>query len=146
MHYDMQFAKGRYQEIAHSIFKISDRQAVLASSSFFPTDKNPYNKKAVRIALNMIPLSTDETAVIFSYPKVHSGPARRHIAPIMMKRGEEQLLTLSTLALDTTENFFLRPSHVDSWSNEKKVFIQEAYFSTVKHGAYLKPRPELMLF
>lgn len=146
MHYDVNFAKGMYQGIAHSMFKISGRQAVAASSSFFPTDDNPHNKKAVRIALNLIPLSLEETAVIFSYPKVHSGPARRHIAPVMMKRGEEQLLALSTLALDTTENFFLRPSHVDSWSNEKKGFIQEAYFSTVKHGAHLKPHQELMLF
>lgn len=94
----------------------------------------------------MIPLSVDETAVIFSYPKVHSGPARRHIAPVMMKSGEDQLLALSTLALDTTENFFLRASHVDSWSDEKKAFIQKAYFSTVKDGAYLKPHAELMLF
>ncbi|MCR6502506.1 hypothetical protein MUO32_26105 [Shinella sp. CPCC 101442] len=146
MHYDMNLAKGRYREIAHSIFKISGRRAALASSSFFPTDENPHNKKAVRIALNMIPLSVDETAVIFSYPKVHSGPARKHIAPVMMKSGEDQLLALSTLALDTTENFFIRPSHVDSWSDEKKAFIQEAYFSTVKDGAFLKPHANLMLF
>ncbi|MBB3946982.1 hypothetical protein GGQ73_002946 [Rhizobium skierniewicense] len=145
-HYDTNMLKGRFGEITHSIFVISDRAAVLASSSFFPTIENPKDNKMPRIALNMIPLSGSETAVIFSYPKAQSANARKYIAPVMLKRGEERLLALSTLALDTTENFFLRPSHVDSWSAEKKNLIQESYFSTVTKGAFLKAQPEYMLF
>ncbi len=145
-HYDINLLKGRYTEIKHSIFTISGRPAVLASSSFFPTVENPRDNRKPRIALNMIPLSDNETAVIFSYPKAQSGNARKYIAPVMLKNGEDRLLALSTLALDTTENFFLRPSHVDSWSPEKKAFIQEAYFSTIKKGAYLEPQSEYMLF
>lgn len=145
-HYDQNMLKGRFGEITHSIFMISDRPAVLASSSFFPTIENPKDNKMPRIALNMIPLSENETAVIFSYPKVQSARARKFIAPIMLKIGEERLLALSTLALDTTENFFLRPSHVDGWSAAKKHIIQESYFSTVTKGAFLKARPEYMLF
>jgi len=145
-HYDINLLKCQYREISHSIFSISGQPAVVASSSFFPTIENPRDNKKPRIALNIIPLSNDETAVIFSYPKAQSANARKYIAPIMLKSGEDRLLALSTLALDTTENFFLRPSHVDSWSAEKRAFIQKAYFSTVKDGAFLAPEPEYMLF
>ena len=145
-HFDKKLVKEKYREICHSIFTISGRQAVLASSSFFPIEDNPKDIRKPRITLNMIPFSQNETAVIFSYPKSHSSMARKYISPIMLGSGENKLLALSTLILDTTENFFLRPSHVDSWSAEKKTFIQEAYFSTVKQGAYLKVQPEFMLF
>jgi hypothetical protein len=84
--------------------------------------------------------------VIFSYPKTQSAHARKYIAPVMLKNGDTRLLALSTLVLDTTENFYLRPSHVDSWASEKRDAIQKAYFSTVKDGAFLEPTPEYMLF
>lgn len=145
-YYDMNMLKGRFREITHSIFTISGRPPVVASSSFFPTVENPEDNKKPRIALNIIPLSADETAIIFSYPKAQSSDARKYLAPIMLKNGEDRLLALSTLALDTTENFFLRPSHVDSWPDDKRTSIQKAYFSTVKEGAYLKAQPEYMLF
>ncbi|MBY5453961.1 hypothetical protein HFO91_30755 [Rhizobium leguminosarum] len=145
-HYDKNLLKGRFKEIAHSIFTISGRLPVVASSSFFPTVENPRDNKKPRIALNMIPVSANETAFIFSYPKAQSADARKFMAPVMLKNGEDRLLALSTFALDTIENFFLRPSHVDSWSAEKRASIQKAYFSTVKDGAFLAPKPEYMLF
>lgn len=145
-HYDKSLEKGRYKEILHSVFTIADRPPVIASSSCFPTVENPRNNRKPRIALNIVPLTGTETAVIFSYPKAQSGDARRFLAQVMLKSGEERLLALSTLALDTTENFFLRPSHVDGWPAEKKSIVQDAYFSTVQKGAFLKARPEYMLF
>lgn len=145
-YYDHVFADGDYKDILHSTFIIAGRQPVLAAASFFPIDNRfPKDSKA-RIALNVIPISQDETAVIFSYPKEQSGPSRRHIANVMLKKGDDQLLALSTLMLDTTENFFIRPSHVAGWSDEKRSFIEKAYLSTVTAGAFLRNAPELMLF
>jgi len=145
-HYDTNFVAGRFKEIAHSIFKVSGRSALLASSSFFPAEDKVVKKGTARIALNVIPLAPDETVVIFSYPKAQSGMARKRIAPVMLKDGEDRLLALSTLVLDTTENFFIRPSHVASWSDEKRTFIEKAYMSTVAEGAVLQPQEQLMLF
>ncbi|MFK0167031.1 hypothetical protein, partial [Rhizobium sp. NPDC090279] len=96
--------------------------------------------------LNMSPISADETAFVFSYPKVQSANARKLIAPVMLTNGDDRLLALSTLTLCTAENFFLRPSHVDSWSDRKRATLQKAYFSTVKEGAFFASQPEYMLF
>lgn len=145
-HYDLALANGRFKDILHSTFTISGRMPVLASSSFFPVDDTLADKGATRIALNVIPIASDETAVVFSYPKVQSGTARKRIAPVMLKSGEAQLLAFSTMVLDATENFFMRLSHVASWSDEKRNRIEKAFASTVSEGTFLQPSPELMLF
>jgi hypothetical protein len=145
-HYDSKLVRGLFQDVSHSIFKISGRRALLAASSFFAVDDRQIAQNTVWIALNVVPLAEDETAVIFSYPRVHSEIAERRIAPVMQKTGEGQLLALSTLVLDTTENFFIRPSNVASWSNEKKALIEKAYLSTATEGAVLSAQPEFMLF
>jgi len=143
--YDKELAAGRYKNILHSIFTIKGRRAVLASSSFFPAGDDPVAKNMTRIALNIIPVAVDETAVIFSYPKSQSGIARKRIANVILKSGEDKLLALSTLVLDATENFFMRPSHIASWSEDKRILIEKSFMSTV-HGVYLQTAPELMLF
>ncbi|MER8809559.1 hypothetical protein [Mesorhizobium australicum] len=145
-HYDRTLAKGDYSSIMHSTFSIAGHRPVLASSSYFPIDDVSLSKKTVWIALNVIPVGEEDTEVIFSYPKALSGPARRRIASVMTKTGEDQLSSLSTLVLDSTENFFMRPSHIEGWPDEKRQRIEEAFFSTVTKGAVLQPSPELMLF
>ena len=148
-HYDTCLINGSFKTMLHSKFVIKGRQPVLAASSFF-SESDPADQKKLmkltRIALNIIPVAADETAVIFSYPKSQSGIARKRIAPIILKAGDEKLLTLSTLMLDATENFFVRPSHVNGWPQEKRELIEKSFLSTVSQSAYLKEMPELMLF
>ena len=72
--------------------------------------------------------------------------ARKRIAPIILKSGDEKLLALSTLMLDATENFFVRPSHLLSWPDEKRETIEKSFMTTISEAAYLKAKPEFMLF
>lgn len=143
--FDQELIKGRYKNVLHSIFTIKGRVPVLAASSFFPVADDPMKKNMPRVSLNLIPIAADETAVIFSYAKSQSGVARRRIANVILKSGDEKLLALSTLILDTMENFFLRPSHVASWSEDKRKLIEASFVSTID-GHYLEPKPEFMLF
>jgi hypothetical protein len=145
-HYDNALVKGQFNNILHSTFVVKARQPVLAASSFFPDSDIKDPKKLTRIALNIIPTAADETAVIFSYPKSQSGIARKRIAPIILKSGDEKLLALSTLMLDATENFFVRPSHLLSWPDEKRETIEKSFMTTISEAAYLKAKPEFMLF
>lgn len=145
-HYDHALNNGNFETITHSKIIISGRSPVIASSAFFPIEDTSLSKKTKWIALNIIPIGASETAVIFSYPKKDSSISRKRIAGVMTSKGEKQLVALSTLVLDSTENFFLRPSHVKGWSDVKKTRIEEAFISTVSKTAYLKPDPDLMLF
>ncbi|MER8645046.1 hypothetical protein [Mesorhizobium sp. M1252] len=145
-YYDRVFASGRFGDILHSVVPIKERQPVLASSSFFAVDDRRLERDLPRLVLNVIPSSQEETTVIFSYPRTHADSCRERIQPILQSCGENQLLALSTMILDATENFFVRPSHVAGWPDQKRMRIEEAFRSTVTQDADLQPANDLMLF
>ncbi|RTM05520.1 MAG: hypothetical protein EKK31_15275 [Hyphomicrobiales bacterium] len=144
--YDRPLVKRRFADVGHSIFVIEGRKPVLASSSFFSVDDRPWGKRFAGVTLNVIPTSTTEAAVIVSYPKEQSGKARRYVAPIFLKSGEERLFALSHILVDRAENFFVSPTHVEGWPAEKRKLIEEAFIGTVIRGEPAKPSPDLMLF
>lgn len=144
--YDRPLVRRRYVDVGHSIFMVEGRKPVLASSSFFSVDDRPWGKRFAGVTLNVIPTSTTEAAVIVSYPKEQSGQARRYVAQIFLKSGEERLCALSHMLVDRAENFFVSPTHVQGWSAEKRKLIEEAFVGTVIRGETARPSPDLMLF
>jgi hypothetical protein len=144
--YDKPLVKQRYDDVGHSVFVIEGSKPVLASSSFFSVDDRAWGKRFAGVALNVIPRSTTEAAVIVSYPKEQSGEARRYVAPIFLKSGEERLLALSHMLVDRAENFFVSPSHLEGWPDAKRRSIEEAFVGTVIRGEPAKRSSDLMLF
>ncbi|MER8605659.1 hypothetical protein NKH48_18205 [Mesorhizobium sp. M1233] len=144
--YDKPMVKQRFDDVGHSIFVIEGRKPVLASSSFFSVDDRAWGKRFAGVALNVIPVSTTQAAVIVSYPKEQSGKARRYAAPIFLKSGDERLLALSHMLVDRAENFFVSPAHLEGWPAAKRKQIEEAFVGTVTRGEPAKLSPDLMLF
>lgn len=144
--YDRPLVKSRFDDVLHSTFTIDDRKPSLASSSFFSVDDKAWGKRFAAVTLNVIPTSATQSIVIVSYPKQQSGKARRYVAPIFVKSGEERLYALSHMLVDRAENFFLSPSHIDGWPAEKRKVIEDAFVGTVLNGQSAKPSPDLMLF
>lgn len=144
--YDKPLVKGEFDDVGHSIFVIEGRKPVLASSSFFSVDDKAWGKRFAGVTLNVIPTSTSEAAVIVSYPKEQSGQARRYVAPIFLKSGEEQLLALSHMLVDRAENFFVSPVHLEGWPDTKRKSIEDAFVGTVIRGEPAKRSQDLMLF
>jgi hypothetical protein len=132
--------------VLHSSFVIDDRKPTLASSSFFSVDNKPWGQPFAAVTLNIIPTSEKSTAVIFSYPKEHSGKARRYIAPIMLAAGDERLLALSHMLIARAENFFMSPSQVDGCSADKRKLIESGFVNELVGEEPLEQSPELMLF
>ncbi len=143
--YDKPLIKGRFGEILHSTFIISGRKPVLASSSFFSVDNKEWGKRFAAVTLNLVPLSDSETAVVISYPRSQSGAARRYVASVFLKSGEEQLLELSYLLVNRAENFFMLPSHVDAWPQQKRKTIEKEFVGTIA-GVPATRSSDLMLF
>jgi hypothetical protein len=144
-HYDEAFQKARFDDVQHSTFVIEGRPPVLAASSFFSIDNKRWGERFKAVCLNVVPLTAAETAVIVSFPKAHSGDARRYVASVFLKEGDARLQALSRLIIDRAENFFLSPPHLESWSPEKRQLIETAYVGTVE-GRTVPQNPELMLF
>lgn len=143
--YDLAWSKKQFKKITHSSFIIENRKPVLASSSFFSVDKKAWGKEFAAVTLNVIPLTDSETAVIVSYPKEQSGLARRYVSSIFTKSGEERLQALSHLLIDRAENFFVSPSHVENWTDEKRKTIETQFVGTLA-GQPATPSAGLMLF
>lgn len=143
--YDRPLVECRPGEILHSTFIISGRKPVLASSSFFSVDNKEWGKRFAAVTLNLIPLSDSETVVVVSYPRSQSGAARRYVASVFLKHGEERLQELSYLLVNKAENFFMLPSHVDAWPQDKRKIIEKEFVGTIT-GVPATRSSELMLF
>ncbi len=110
-HYDQNMSAGRYRNVAHSWFVITHQEPVVAASTFFFVDQKRYGQPFAAVCTNVVPLSDQQTMVVFSYDKSHSSKARKYIAPIMMSKGEDQRYELSLLLLNKAENFHISQSH-----------------------------------
>lgn len=144
-YFDGALTKNRFNKIKHSICKIENTPPTVAASSFFSVDLKPWGKPFAAAIVNVIPIDTSETTVVFSYASEHSGKVRRYVAPVMVGKGEKRKYELSYLLIDRAENFFLSPRAVNNWHAEKREMIEQEFIRSV---FFDKPKrtPELMLF
>jgi hypothetical protein len=145
-YYDAPLTRQRFEALSHWTFAINDRPPVLAASSFFSIDNKPWGEPFKGVSLNVVPTSSTTTLVVASFPTQHKYAARRYLAPVFMKRGEQRLLALSKLLLDRAENFFLSPSHVDAWKPSKKAAIESAFGAMILGSDTVSDPSELSLF
>jgi hypothetical protein len=145
-HFDVDLTAGRYGNLRHSYFVIEGEKPILTSSSFFSVDSKPWGRPFAAVLLNVVPLDHSTTAVIFSYHKNHSGKVRRYIAPVIMSKGSQQKHELSLLLLQNADNFFLSPSVVKAWSDERRERIETAFASTILGERRIERSPDFMLF
>lgn len=145
-HFDKPFASGRFDRVKHSIIRLQDQEPVLAASSFCSVDFKLWGKPFAAVVTNVIPIDTQETVVIFSYSAEHSGKVRKAIAPIMLASGREQKYELSHFLINKVDNFFISPRAMETWTDEKKRHIEEAFMSNVGTNVAIPRTPELMLF
>ncbi|PKR56855.1 hypothetical protein [Thalassospira lohafexi] len=144
--YDQPFVKSQFAQILHSSFIIENANPVLASSSFFSVDEKGWGKRFAAVTLNVIPTSSSQSIVIVSYPKEQSSKARRYVSSIFTKRGDQRLRALSQMLINRAENFFVLPSQVESWSEEKRTAIENAFVANVINEKPEKTSVDLMLF
>jgi hypothetical protein len=145
-HFDTDLVAKRYGNLRHSIFVIENEKPMLASSSFFSVDMKRWGDPFAAAILNIVPLSENSTAVVFSYHKDHSGKVRRYIAPVMLAKGSERKFQLSLLLLRDADNFFMSPSVVNAWSKERRGHIETAFASTILRERQIERSPDFMLF
>jgi hypothetical protein len=100
-----------FDAIKHDVI-VMDRQApAIAVSSLFSLDEILKDDDIVRIVLNVLPITAQETLAIFSYTQEDYGKARAMLDRAMSARGEHQKYELSKLILTRIENFLIAPKH-----------------------------------
>jgi hypothetical protein len=145
--YDSAILHRRYDGIKHSVFAIEDEKPVLAASSFFSV-KPPKRPGHLfpGVSLNVVPQTASKATVVFSYASEHSGDVRKYIAPIILATGDARKHRLSEMIVYRTENFFIAPSKVASWSEDKRRAIEATFTETMLKDADPVENEHLMLF
>lgn len=116
-HFDRCFVDRRFDRIKHSTHIIEGPPTV-GSSSFYYV-KYEHKKLPIAGTLNVVPISDNQTLVVFSYPGDQSSKVRKFLSPIFTKSGTNRELEISRFIIHCTENFFLSPTVYAAWSEEK---------------------------
>lgn len=145
--YDSAILRKRFGQIKHSVFAIEGEKPVLAASSFFSV-KPPKRPGHLfpGVSLNVVPMTQSKTVVVFSYASDHSGDVRKYIAPIILAKGGAQKQRLSEMIVYRAENFFISPSQVASWSEDKRRTIETTFIESMLKDVDPVESEALMLF
>ncbi len=143
---DAAYAKRDFGLITHDVIILNVEQATIAACALFSADHIHVKNDVLRIHLNVLPISSTRTIVLFSYLQSDASQARAFLDRILKSHGSHQRYELSRLILDSCENFVLSPDYFDTWTDDKKEKVR-AYFARTLHKSDLAyESPELYLF
>lgn len=128
--------------VLHKHFRISDTGPVLAAASFFSLEDN-FGRKG-NIGINVWPDKRD-TIALLSYSRKDLPIAPRHLRQFL-RNGKLNEQGLSALLLSHVQNFFLKPSIVERWSNKKRDTVIQAFSETVTSDKLVSPSESINLF
>ena len=132
--YDEAFLNEDYDLICHDTFAISINQPTIAVSALFSMDDIEFEDYALRIVLNVMPVSQNQTVIIFSYRKRETEIARAALDRVLNSSGPYQLYEISRLILNNCENFVLAPQYFKDWPETKKETIRDYFVRTILKG------------
>ena len=145
-YFDKNYIIGNWEGIDHDIILLEQQPAVIAVASLFSLPNVVRDDDFARCVLNVFPISTDNTVVVFSYASAESKQARKFLKPILSSKGRYQRYLISKLVISRIENFALSPRHVENWSPEKTEKITSAFIKTIFSEEKIKDDLNLQLF
>ena len=143
--FDLDLLNGDFSKLEHDVTVFSDQSPTVAASCLFSIDEIVKDKDIVRAVLNVVPLNTTETAVVFTYTNADASRARIALDRVLQSVGFQQKYELSKLLLERTENFALSPAFVESWNEVKLAKVKAAFISTMFENGITEDG-SLMLF
>lgn len=137
-HYKCSFDKAliakRYGDVLHDVIYIGHQRANVAVCSLFSIDHQTRNGDYVRIALNVLPQSSELSVVVFGYLPEDGELVRPFLHPTLTAEKHYQKYLLSKLILNNCENFVVSPASYDDWPQEKRNAIRDYFVSTLLQG------------
>lgn len=145
-YFDPLFALRDFGAVQHDVFRFRGQNPTVAVSSLFSLRGLLRNDDLVRCILNVMPVSDEETVVVFSYGNADAPMARTALNRIHSANGDYQKYEISKLIVDRVENFVLSPRSFAAWNVEKRKIMHDAFVSTILGEKETADHKELMLF
>ncbi len=133
-YFDEALIAKRYGDVLHDVVSIGHERASVAVCSLFSIDHQAKNDDYVRMALNVLPQSSEQSVVVFGYLPEDRELVRPFLLPILTSEKYYQKYLLSKLILNNCENFVVSPASYDGWPQEKRNAIRDYFVSTLLHG------------
>jgi hypothetical protein len=124
-----------FKILTHEIVRLTPQLPAIAASVFFDLDTRRYQEDPPRVALNILPISRDETVAIFSFTDADARPVREYIREILASSGEYQKYLVSRLLLLHAENFVVAPALFETWNEAKRDAIRDFFLKTIRYGS-----------
>lgn len=132
---DNALTSGQFDILTHAIVRLAPQAPAIAASVLFDLDTRPHQEDPPRAALNILPVSRNETIVVFSFTDVDAEPVREYIGDILASSGDYQKYLISRLLLLHAENFVVSPSLFETWSETKCAMIRDFSLKTARYGS-----------
>jgi hypothetical protein len=117
--------------LAHRIFEIELENPKLACSQLFSNDSVIYKNSVSRIIMNIFPINKHQTLAIFSSTSGEKKIADNYLYKCIQSHGQLRNYEISKMIIRNSENFFINPSHFETWSIEKKNKILKYFLDTM---------------
>jgi hypothetical protein len=132
---DLALEKKEFDILSHEVVLLTNQAPTIAASVFLDLDTRPNREDPPRVALNIFPVSKDDTVAIFSFVEADAGPVREYIHDLLESAGTYQKYLLSRMLLLHAENFVVAPPLFDMWSQEKRDAILNFFLKTLRFGS-----------
>jgi hypothetical protein len=132
---DEALLESNFNILNHEIVRLAPQVPTIAASVFFDLDTRPYQAEPPRLALNIFPVSPEETIAIYSFTDTDAEPVREYLSQILTTTDAYQKYLMSRLLLLHAENFVVAPALFDSWSNAKRDAIRDFFLQTIRYGS-----------
>jgi hypothetical protein len=129
--FDVDLQAGDYTNIEHDLIVFEGQKPCIAVSSLFTIEGVTREDDTVRIALNVLPVSETKTVAIFSYHRDDCELARAGLNRVLGSTGESQKYELSKLIIRKLSNFYISPTHFETWPAAKVERIKAEFKKTV---------------
>jgi hypothetical protein len=144
--FDEALLSKEYDKVSHDVIHLTHASPTLAVCSLYAADDVLGNDDWIRIALNLLPLTQTESAVVFSYLPREAALARASLTGILNSTSFSQKYLLSKHILNHCDNFVVSPGHFDTWSREKVDAIIDFFCETLFKGNLSVEDERLYLF
>lgn len=144
--FDEALQRKAFEEVVHDVIRTKQTAPSIAAAAMFSLDDVEVDDDVARVCLTILPLTSESTAVIFSYLRRDAGAARASLARILGSTGYYQLYEVSREVLNSCENFVISPDLFESWSADKRQAIRSYFVRTLFRGDKTVEDPNLYLF
>lgn len=137
---------GTYNNLVHFIRVIQTDSPTVAASVLFGVGKYTGGEDIIGVVLNIVPLDSSNTIIVFSYLRDHEPYITKEFPRLFEAEGYYFNYMVSKILLKYGENFVINPAYFSKWPQGKRDKILEYFIKTMVDSDHEEESEHLYLF